>query len=274
MRSAFAEEVAKRDESIRLEYAALLVAAEDEAHMNIDVVEYLSRLERWGTAAREYITQADAGNTVAAFNHFMFDELGLAGNQLDYYNPRNSYLNEVIDRRTGIPITLSIVYIEVGRRAGLHVEGVGLPGHFIVRVREEDDTSTLVDPFHCKTLDEEDCQERLDEVYGGQVALSDAHLRAATRREILVRLLMNLKAIYARANLYRAALASVERILLLTPHATDERRDRGALLSQLGRLPEAIAETESYLRLAPKAPDAEQARDQLKALQRRQAMRN
>lgn len=276
MRRAFAEEVAKPDGSIRLEYAALLVAAEDEAHMNVDIVAYLSRLESWAALARERIAQSTVETPILAFNRFMFDELGFVGNQLDYYSPRNSYLNEVIDRRTGIPITLSIVYMETGRRAGFRVEGVGLPGHFIIRVREEEDSlqSTLVDPFHGRTLDRDDCQERLDEVYGGQVALTEAHLRGATTREILVRLLMNLKAIYARADLHRQALAAVERILLLTPHAPEERRDRGALLAQLDRLPEAIAETESYLQLAPNAPDADEAREQLKALQRRQAMRN
>jgi regulator of sirC expression with transglutaminase-like and TPR domain len=276
MRRAFAQEVAKPDGSIRLEYAALLVAAEDEAHMAIDVDEYLLRLERWAALARERIAQSTLETPIVAFNRFMFDELGLTGNHLDYYNPRNSYLNEVIDRRTGIPITLSIVYMETGRRAGFRVEGVGLPGHFITRVREAEDSlqSTLVDPFHGRTLDMDDCQERLDEVYGGQVALTEAHLRGATTREILVRLLMNLKAIYARADLHRQALAAVERILLLTPHSPDERRDRGALLSQLDRLPEAIAETDSYLQLAPDAPDSDEAREQLKALQRRQAMRN
>ena len=102
----------------------------------------------------------------------------------------------------------------------------------------------------------------------------DEHLRSVTTREILVRLLTNLKAIYARANLYRQALAAVERILLLTPYAADEHRDRGALLAQLDRLTEAIAETEAYLQLAPHAPEAEQAREQLKALQRQQATRN
>ncbi|HEX8772983.1 MAG TPA: transglutaminase-like domain-containing protein [Pyrinomonadaceae bacterium] len=277
MRRAFAEEVAKPDGSIRLEYAALLVAAEDEAHMNIDVAEYLSRLERWAALARERIAQSTVETPIEAFNRFMFDELGLAGNQRDYYSPRNSYLNEVIDRRTGIPITLSIVYMGTGRRVGFSVEGVGLPGHFITRVREEKEDSlesTLVDPFHGRTLDMDDCQQRLDEVYGGQVALTEAHLRGATTREILVRLLTNLKAIYARADLHRQALVAVERILLLTPHAHDERRDRAALLSRLDRLPEAIAETESYLQLVPDAPDAAEAREQLKALQRRQATRN
>jgi regulator of sirC expression with transglutaminase-like and TPR domain len=274
MRQAFAAEVAKPDEAIRLEYAALLVAAEDEAHLNVDVVECLLRLAGLGIEARERVAAAP-GLAVEAFNRFIFEEAGFAGNQLNYHEPANSFLNRVIERRTGIPITLSIVYMEVGRKAGLEVDGIGLPGHFIVRARESDALeSTLVDPFHGKTLEREDCQDRLDQVYDGQVALTDEHLRAATTRQILVRLLTNLKAIYARANSYRRTLAIIDRILLLTPLDAGEHRDRGIILSQLERLPEAIDELEAYLQMASNASDAEQVREQLHALKRRHAMRN
>jgi regulator of sirC expression with transglutaminase-like and TPR domain len=205
----------------------------------------------------------------------MFEEMGFAGNQLDYYDPRNSFLNHVIDRRTGIPITLSILYMETGRRAGLKAEGIGLPSHFIVRVFDSDSTEgTLVDPFHGATLSLEDCQDRLDTIYEGRVLLTEEHLRPATKREILARVLTNLKLIYAQAKAYRQALAALERIQLVTPGAIGEHRDRGALLMQLDRLREAITETEIYLRLAPKAPDADEARDRLHLLQRQQAMRN
>jgi regulator of sirC expression with transglutaminase-like and TPR domain len=280
MRRAFAEEVAKPDESIRLEYAALLVGAEDLAHEHFDLDAYLLRLEDWAAQARERLAASSSKErpqtAVETFNHFMFEELELAGNQLDYYDPLNSYLHKVIDRRTGIPITLSIIYMEVARRAGLLVEGIGFPGHFIVRVRERDAPQDfqLVDPFNHKTLRMEDCQERLDEAYDGRVRLTEEHLRAINVRAILVRLLTNLKAIYARAELYRQALSTVERILLVAPQSADERRDRGALLAQLGRLPEAIREAEAYLQLAPDAADAEQVREHLKALQRRQATLN
>ena len=274
MRKSFAEEIAKPDEAIRLEYAALLVAAEDEAHLEVDVVEYLMRLAGLGIEAQKRVASAP-GAGVEAFNYFIFEEAGFAGNQLNYYDPSNSYLNRVLDQRTGIPITLSIVYMEVGRRAGLEVDGIGLPGHFIVRARETDALEAiLVDPFHGKTLEREDCQDRLDEVYQGQVALTDEHLRAATRREILVRLLTNLKAIYARANLYRQTLAVIDRILLLTPLSPAEHRDRSIILAQLERLPEAIAEMEAYLQMEADAADAEQVREQLHALKRRQAMKN
>jgi regulator of sirC expression with transglutaminase-like and TPR domain len=279
MRRAFTEEVAKPDESIRLAYAALLVGAEDLAHEHFDIDAYLLRLEDWAAQARTRL--ADSPSTerpqmaVEIFNHFMFEELALSGNQLDYYDPRNSYLHKVIDRRTGIPITLSIIYMEVARRAGLLAEGVGLPGHFIVRVRErETQDFQLVDPFNQKMLDADDCQDRLDEAYDGRVRLTEEHLRGVSRRAILVRLLTNLKAVYARAELYGQVLATVERILLLAPQSADERRDRGALLAQLDRLPESIRESEAYLQLAPHAADAEQVREHLKALQRRQATLN
>lgn len=274
MREAFADEISRPEETLRLEYAALAVAAEDEAHLGVDITECLSRLAALGLAAQERI-EAAPGAAVEAFNHFMFEETGFAGNQLDYYNPANSFLNRVLDHRAGIPLTLSIVYMEVGRRAGLHVEGIGLPGHFIVRARERDAVeSMLVDPFHGKVLGPEDCQDRLDEIYGGQVALTEEHLRASTKREILVRLLMNLKAIYARAILHRRTLAIIDRMLLLTPLDTGEHRDRGLALAQLERLPEAIAELEGYLQMEANATDAAQVREQLHALKRRQAMRN
>jgi regulator of sirC expression with transglutaminase-like and TPR domain len=274
MRRAFSAEISRPEESIRLEYAALLVAAEDEAHRQVDVVEYLLRLAGLGKEAHERVAAA-AGAAVEAFNRFMFEELGFAGNQLDYYDPANSYLNRVLDSRVGIPITLSIIYMEVGRKAGLEIDGIGLPGHFIVRARERDALeSVLIDPFHGLTLAREDCQDRLDEVYGGQVALTDEHLRASTAREILVRLLTNLKAIYVRANLKLHTLAIIDRILLLAPLAASEHRDRGIVLAQLERLPEAIAELEAYLQMAARASDAEEVRKQLHALKRRQAMRN
>ena len=274
LRRDFASEISQPDEAIRLEYAALLIAAEDEAHLHVDVRESLSSLSLLGIEAGKRVAAAP-GEAVEAFNDFMFEETGFAGNQLNYYDPANSYLNRVLERRMGIPITLSIVYMNVGRRAGLEVDGIGLPGHFIVRARESDALeSTLVDPFHGKTLEQEDCQDRLDAVYNGQVALSDEHLRAATTSEILVRLLMNLKAIYARANLYRQTLAVIDRILLLTPLAPVEHRDRSIILAQLERLPEAIAEMEAYLQMEADAADAEQVREQLHALKRRQAMKN
>ncbi|HEV2705878.1 MAG TPA: transglutaminase-like domain-containing protein [Pyrinomonadaceae bacterium] len=270
-RTRFALEVLQREEAIDLGRAALLVAAEEDARC--DVGRSLEVLEALGAEARARVERGE-GSRVEALNRYLFDELGFVGNQTDYYDPRNSLLHHVLERRTGIPITLSLVYMEVGRRAGMTVEGVGMPGHFIVRACVGEPDVALVDPFHGQTVDEDDCQQRLDIIYGGQVPLTAEHLRPVGTREILVRLLANLKAIYSQTQLYRRALAVVERILLLAPQSFGERRDRGILLAQLDRLPEAIAELRSYLNFAENAPDSEAVREQLKKMQVRLAMLN
>lgn len=266
-RRQFALFASRPEASIDLAHAALLVAAEEEPRA-CDVERCRATLYEWGLEARGRVGRAGAGESVAALNEFVFGELGFEGNARDYYDPRNSLLHRVIERRTGIPITLAVVYMDVGRRAGLHVEGVGMPGHFIVRASEGDGgRAVLVDAFQGATIDEDDCEQRLEEMFGGQVALGEEHLRAATTREILVRVLRNLKGVYAQARLHREALRAVERIILLAPHAAEERRDRGTLLAQLGRFHEAVADLQAYLNLMPHAPDAEQARQHLKTAQ-------
>ncbi|MBD0371262.1 MAG: tetratricopeptide repeat protein [Pyrinomonadaceae bacterium] len=273
-RELFAEEARKAGALMRLDRAALLIGAEDEAYRNIEVEHYLSQLDELAAEARSFLEASQAGET-EAFNYFLFELKRFTGNQLDYYDPRNSFLNEVMDRRVGIPITLSVVYMEVGRRAGLDVEGIGMPGHFIVRVRELGlSEALLVDPFHGVMLTREDCQDRLDTVYDGLVSLSEEHLRAASTPEILVRMLRNLKAVYTRSNLYRQALACVDRILLLTPGDVGEHRDRGTLLSRLERFEDAARELEYYLQTATDAPDSTTMREQLNNIRRQQAMRN
>ncbi|HVF87355.1 MAG TPA: transglutaminase-like domain-containing protein [Pyrinomonadaceae bacterium] len=271
-RGRFARLALRANYEFDLAEAALLIAAEDDPRC--DVARCLALLDEWGGEAQTRLGDKRGAARIAAFNSFIFEELGFAGNQQNYYDPRNSLLNQVLERRTGIPITLSIVYCEVGRRAGLKAEGVGFPGHFMVRVGEELDGGVLVDPFNRDVLDEEDCQERLDNMYGGQVPLTAEHLRPATSREIIIRLLRNLKGIYAGAHLHRRALAVVERILLLSPQAFDERRDRGALLAQLGRYAEAVADLKTYLAFSPNAPDTDAVREQLKRAHNLAAMLN
>ena len=291
-RQGFTAEVLRRGRDVDLARAALFVAAEEDPRC--DVGGTLRELERMGEEAGARV-RSGGDEPVAALNRYLFGELGFTGETRNYYDPRNSLLHHVVARRAGLPITLSLVYMEVGRRAGLRVEGVGRPGHFIVRAGVAGEGAALVDPFHGRLLDEEDCQRRLDEIYGGRVRLAPEHLRPAgareilvrmlTRlapehlrpagaREILVRMLTNLKGVYAQARLYRRALACVERILLLAPHAVSERRDRGALLAELGRVHESVAEVRAYLRLAENAPDAGEVREQLKKIEARAAMLN
>ena len=273
VRRRFASEVSRPDEEVDLARAALLIGAEEEPR-RADVERCLARLDEMGEEARARAVRL-GGSRVEALNRYLFEELGFVGNESDYYDPRNSMLHQVLGRRTGIPITLSVVYIEVGRRAGLRVEGVGLPGHFVVRAFEDEESEgVLVDPFNRRTTDPEECQSRIDLIYDGRLELSEDDLRAVGARSILARMLGNLKAVYVRASLFRRALASVERLLLLAPSDLDERRDRGMLLAQLGRLHEAVADTQTYLNLSPNAPDADAVREQLKKMQTRQAMLN
>ena len=271
-RSQFALEVSQDAGAIDVARAALLIAAEEEPG-RCDVSRCLKRLDEMGAEARARM-DVRIGSVVEALNEYLFDELGFAGDQANYYAPRNSLLNYVLERRTGIPITLSVVYMEVARRAGIEVEGVGMPGHFIARARDEEGHAVLVDPFYGKIVDEDECRQRLDTIYGGQIPLGEEHLRAVGPRDILVRVLGNLKGIYVQAQLYRRALAAVERILLLAPLDFDEHRDRGMLLAQLDRLSPAMEEVRTYLTAVPDAPDAESVREQLKKMQIRLAMLN
>lgn len=252
---------------------ALLIAEEEEPRDDGQerVTHYLGLLDALGARTSEAVAKVDAANTrakVEALNDFLFTSEGFAGNAENYYDPHNSLLTHVIERRTGIPITLSVVYIEVARRVGIAVEGVGLPGHFVVRVRHDDDSEQgiLVDPFGGKTIDADDCQERLDVIYGGQVVLTDKHLRAVTTRQILFRMLQNLKGIYTNANLDREALGAIERLMLLAPANHQERRDYGMLLARAGRMADAARELRRYLAASPNGDDADAVGEVLKRI--------
>jgi regulator of sirC expression with transglutaminase-like and TPR domain len=275
-RRAFAAELDKPDDELDLAMAALLIAAEDEAHLDVDVMDYRARLAELGQRARERVAAVAPGMGIEAFNRFMFEEEGFHGNEKDYYDPRNSYLNQVLDRRMGLPLTLSIVYMTVGHRAGLNVEGIGLPGHFIVRASEDGQLEqTLVDPFYGKTVTLDECQERLAQINEEPVRLDPADLHDFHPRVMIGRLLINLNDIYKNANLYRQTLAVVERMLIVTKFTAPwEIRERATLLAQLDRLPEAIAALQTYLTHRVHSSSLEQAREQLHALQRKQAMRN
>lgn len=255
---------------------ALLIAEEEEPRNDNfnSTAHYIAVLDELGARARAELAKVgDEGRErVEAFNEFMFVTLGFTGNSENYYDPRNSLLPHVIERRTGIPITLSVVYIEVGRRAGLHVEGVGMPGHFIARVHREDNAfassnSILVDPFNSKIVDADECQRRLDEIYGGQVALGAEHLQSVDARQILFRMLQNLKGIYANANLDRKAIGTVERLLLLAPADEQEHRDYGMLLARIGRWHEAARELRLYLATTQTDEDKEMINAALQRVQ-------
>ena len=256
------------DPEIDLAEAALLVAAEE--YPGLDVRGYLVRLDEMGVALRRRLEEEPRPErAVMALNRYLFQEERFRGNTQQYYDPRNSYLNEVLDRRTGIPITLSTVYMEVARRGGLEVEGVGLPGHFVVRVQTPI-RSLLVDPFYGGTLlTEKDCQARLDRIFGGNVKIQPKMLQPCRRKDMLERLLRNLKAIYLRDQDVERALRVVDLLVRMRPSSAEDLRDRGILYAALDCYAFAVRDIEAYLLLAPRARDAEELRPRLAQLRQK-----
>jgi regulator of sirC expression with transglutaminase-like and TPR domain len=272
-RARFAASIRRPEEEIDLAEAALLIAAEE--YPDLDVAAYLTLLARMGKEARRRTARAPSpASALEALNRYLFDELGFAGNAENYYDPRNSYLNEVLDRRTGIPITLSTVYMTVARHGGLPIRGVGFPGHFLVKL-ERERREVVLDPFNRgAVLTEADCQRLLDRATGGKVRFSRDLLEATGTRAILARMLGNLKGVYSATRQYAKALSCVERILLLAPDAPREIRDWGLLLARVQRTEEAVQALLRYLKQTPAPEDAEKVREQLRALRMQQALLN
>jgi regulator of sirC expression with transglutaminase-like and TPR domain len=272
-RQRFAAIVSRSNETINLAEASLLIAQEE--YGGLDVGAYLGRLDRMaGEVGKRLQPGDDPQENIKALNAYLFDDLEFRGNSEAYYDPRNSFLNEVIDRRTGIPITLSTVYLEVGWRLGMPLHGVGFPGHFLVKYSMEKEEIVL-DPFHRGSIvTEQDCQNRLDQVYEGQVPFRPDFLAAADKRQILIRILANLKSIYVAAKDHRRALAAVERILVIDSTLAPEIRDRGILRMQIGQGPQGIADLEWYVTANPKADDVEEVRNRLRDWRQAQASLN
>ena len=253
-RSRFAALVERGESELPLAEAALLIAAEE--YPQLPTGPYLRRLDLLAERVRDRLSDETAPLVLLQdLSRVLFQEEGFRGNVEDYYDPRNSFLNDVLDRRLGIPITLSVVYLEVGWRLGLPLAGVNFPGHFLVRY-EGEALRILVDPFQGGELRfEGDAQALLDRVYGRSVPLRAEYLRPAGRKDILARILSNLKGIHLNARDDVRALAAVERLQLLLPGEPREMRDRGMILARLGRAGEAREELERYLARAPAAAD-------------------
>jgi regulator of sirC expression with transglutaminase-like and TPR domain len=242
-----------------LAHAALVIAQIE--YPRLDAPAYLARLDGMGDAARRRICRhvektGDSSplSCIRGFNAYLFDEQRFVGNREHYEDPRNSCLNEVLDRRTGIPITLSVVYMEVGLRAGLRVDGVNFPGHFLVRLPEpgsRPSSGLIIDPFHCGAmLSEHDCRMLLQKHVGSEVAFSKSLLAPATRPQILVRMLLNLKRIYVHMRSFPQARDVTELLIGVMPSALSELRDRGLLAYHLNDVTSALRDLQTYLKLA------------------------
>ena len=246
-RHRFARLASAPEAEIDVEEGAILIAAEE--YPDLDVADVRAELDRLGDAARLALADAgDGAERVSRLNRLLFEELGFEGAS-EYFDPRNSYLNEVLERRVGIPITLALVYIGVGRRAEMDVRGISFPGHFLVRCAGDEEQ--IVDAFHGRTLTQRECAARLASALGPDVALDPTvHLRDATPREILVRMLSNLQRIFAERGDAERLLACCDRILLLMPRSVPALRDRALLYQRLGWIAAAIGDLEAALEVA------------------------
>ncbi len=243
------------DGQIDLAQSALLIAAGE--YPELDIRRELGHLDALASAAKRRLGAgrnplADAN----ALSRYLFDEVGFRGNRDAYYDPRNSYLNDVLSRRLGLPITLSLIYIEVGKRLGLAFEGVGMPGHFLVRHRDE--KGLCIDPFNGGVLlSEDECAQRLREATGRfDLVWNPSYLAPISAKDTLVRMLRNLKSAYLQLDDLPRMIRHMDYLLALSPSLAEERRDRGLLYYRRGDLDSALADLAAYLRDAADNQDA------------------
>jgi regulator of sirC expression with transglutaminase-like and TPR domain len=275
--------------SLAADFASLLEADDDhillaEAALTIARIEYpglafapyLATLNDLAARVQSRVPHvAETRDVIAALNTVLFDEEGFSGNCDDYYDPRNSFLNDVLERKTGIPITLALVYLEVARRVGFPLFGVGMPGHFLLKHYDQDGRETFIDAFNSgRIMTADDCQRRLDEIYAGQMALQPHFLMSMTRRQILTRMLNNLKGIYLSSRKLKRALAVVDMVLAIYPRSPEDVRQRAGLRYNLGQLRGAVEDLETYLKMLPEASDADEIRQTVLAIRRGLVTRN
>lgn len=268
----FSELVSRPDGRIDLARAALAIARWE--YPELDAEAYLERLDGLARAVDGTRRSIDALGRLHRLREYLFVEQGFAGNRGDYYDPRNSFLNDVLDRRQGIPITLSLVLMEVGKRLGLAIEGIGLPGHFIAGARL-DDSQILLDPFNGGALlTPEECEELVGGVVGRPVTLRPEHYAPVSGRQLLARMLANLKGAYWRRQEWDRVVSAIDRLLVLDPRAATEWRDRGVAWSNLGEVRRGLGDWERYLTEFPDAEDHETVKGQLRRARQKLAQLN
>lgn len=256
---------------------AALVIARDE-YPQLDIAAYLARIDALAQTLRKRLRpDIVSSETLALYTRYMFEELGFAGNSDDYYDPRNSYLNEVIERKVGIPITLSVLFIEVGKRLGLPLSGVSFPGHFLVKCSLRNGAVVLDTYAKGAVLGIKDLQKRLRALSGGMDVAPEAVMRllsAAQPVDILARMLRNLKAIHSERGEKTRALTAASRVIDLCPQSANDFRDRARLHEELDCFGAAVADFEAYLRFAPEAADARAVREKMAVLRQRASRLN
>ena len=261
------------DEKIDLVRGALVIARTE--YPELDIEEYAGRIESMARKAAALAPDPDPQPALAALNQVVFSEAKLRGNRDNYYDPRNSFLNDVLNRGLGIPITLSIIYMEVASRIGVHLAGVGMPGHFLLKHYGADGQERLIDCFNRgDILSAQDCQTRLDEIYSGEMKMRPEFLHPISRRQILTRMLNNLKTLYLSTRNFRKALPIADLILVIYPQSSEDLKQRALLRYSMGMHSLAAEDLDAYLKVSPKASDAEDIRQMALSIRRMLALMN
>jgi regulator of sirC expression with transglutaminase-like and TPR domain len=266
------EELARTSEdALDVALGAALIAR--DVYEDLDISALLGRLDDLaGPISRLGLSEMSGEAQALELAHYLYERQGFAGNETDYYDPRNSLLPDVLDRRLGIPITLAIVYCEVAKRVGVRAYGVGFPGHFLVRIErgakdEPGQGPVIVDPFFGgRVLDEKSLVALLKKVVGSNEKLRPEHLEPAAPRLVLARMLTNLKAVYLARGENSRALLALHRLVTLTPDAPFALRERGLLAARLGSIEVARADLNRFLELSPDASDAKSIKARLDGL--------
>ena len=243
------------DDDIDLATAALLIAATE--YPQLDIAQQMNVLDSLaGGASQRLGQQRDPLFAINTLSEYLFDEVGFSGNDDDYYDPRNSFLNEVLSRRIGIPISLCLVCIEVGKRLDIPLVGIGMPGHFLLKHRDQEEL--FIDPFHRGILiSEEECAQRMRQITQANIAWDSALLSPVSNRDFITRILRNLKGIYLQREDFDRSLGMIERIVVLQPRLLEERRDRGLVLYQIGRYEDAREDLQNYLDSSSEGSDVQ-----------------
>lgn len=267
------------DERIDLLRAALTFARIEEPRL--DVEHYVHRVDALAKRVAAKIVAAkisdpdDPVQIIAALNQILFHEEVFRGNTVDYYSPRNSFLQHVLDRQLGIPISLALVYMEVARRVEFPLFGVGMPGHFLLKHYDVDGRSTLIDVFERGSIvTEDDCRQKLNSIYAGQLSLQPEFLLPVTRRQMLTRMLNNLRSVYISQRDFRRAVQVVDLILVIYPRSPEDVKQRAVLRFNLDDYRGALSDFDEYVKMSPDASDAEEIRQTALSLRRSMAMMN
>jgi len=272
-RKTFHQLVTLPDAAIPLAEAALMIACEE--YPQLELSPYLEELDDIAAASQaKFRSQDPPLAKVEKINAVLFETYGFRGNIDDYYNPRNSFFNDVLDRRMGIPITLSAVYMEVARRLNFSISGVGMPGHFLVKYSDRSE-EFFIDPYNRgQILTQDDCRQRLHSIYGDALEFNERLLARSTNRQILWRMLNNLKDIYVKGHAIDKCLSIVDMMLMVDSEDLTQFRDRGLLRLQLRQFKGAGRDLQHYLHHTPNAEDREEIENHIKELRRIRAMMN